>query len=213
MMGCGAPASTVPTSGDTSSPPPAVVPGVPYEPSAADIEAWESWYQTVLANSQVSDPLPVSVEDVRWWSSVLDQTDAQMQCWNEHGYLAEQTGWGEWSTEWPKSEHDPEFERMELYCFVTNAFHGFLGGLAIDSAEAERLYRYQIDVVVPCLEAQGYTVSEPPSFEVYAESIGTAEVWSPFTEVAASIEDGAIIAELSDACHASPPSDWQPDTP
>lgn len=62
-------------------------------------------------------------------------------------------------------------------------------------------YDYQL-FVAACLEEQGYSISEPPSFEVYAEEWETGPSWYPYDEVVmgGGVDDAHELNELYEVC-------------
>jgi hypothetical protein len=52
----------------------------------------------------------------------------------------------------------------------------------LTDAQLSTLYDYYVTELVPCLEAEGYPTSPPPSRQSYIDSY-TTEPWNPYTEV------------------------------
>lgn len=70
---------------------------------------------------------------------------------------------------------------------------------------AKALYAYLVDVASPCVESEGYTVSEPPSKEVWVEAKARGEnAWSPYDRVIASDPDPEEWDALVNACPQVP---------
>lgn len=59
------------------------------------------------------------------------------------------------------------------------------------------LYDYYVDVLVPCLENEGYEIDTVPSWTVFNEQYATAP-WSPYTSVYPSTQEGWD--EINDLC-------------
>lgn len=57
--------------------------------------------------------------------------------------------------------------------------------LAVGEDHYKELYAYYVDEVKPCLENQGFTISDPPSFESWLAVAEQDEGkhWNPTTEI------------------------------
>ncbi|MGR0318685.1 hypothetical protein [Agromyces sp. ZXT2-3] len=59
---------------------------------------------------------------------------------------------------------------------------GWSRSSAIDRDALAKLYGYELKTL-DCLESLGWTVSEPPSLEVYVERFSTSNSWSAYSEI------------------------------
>lgn len=65
-------------------------------------------------------------------------------------------------------------------------------------------YGFLVDTVAPCVEAQGYAISTPPSESTWLdEYYATGQAWDPFDEAASQIAVGSD--DLDDLYRACPP--------
>lgn len=67
-------------------------------------------------------------------------------------------------------------------------------------------YHYEVDVTVPCLEAQGYPQTEPvPTLQTYLSELGTAQEWHAINVI--SGVPPPKLYDLQEACPQLPPID------
>lgn len=53
----------------------------------------------------------------------------------------------------------------------------------LSAYQLEYLYEYYVLDLVPCLEEEGVSVSEPPSFQKFRDTWETEDAWSPYSSV------------------------------
>lgn len=81
--------------------------------------------------------------------------------------------------------------------------------LPTSSAARGKAYDWMISTQIPCYRAQGYTISEPPSKEVWIASYSTGEVWGPDLDVEKAIgHDKAALDALNQKCPPSQPDQF-----
>jgi hypothetical protein len=66
----------------------------------------------------------------------------------------------------------------------------------------KRLYQYLVEELVPCLEREGYEISEPPTLEEFGSGLQGDTPWSPYRDVEET--DAARFAEVRSACPPLP---------
>ena len=49
--------------------------------------------------------------------------------------------------------------------------------------QLEILYRWHVDVAIPCLEDRGFTGFDPPTLERYIETYLTQDHWAPYGDI------------------------------
>lgn len=54
----------------------------------------------------------------------------------------------------------------------------------LSAYQIQYLYEYYVYDLVPCLEDEGFDIDEAPSFQVYAETYDTEEMWTPYSRIA-----------------------------
>lgn len=59
----------------------------------------------------------------------------------------------------------------------------------LDDAQLTLLYTYFTTDLVPCLEAEGYELQQPPSLSVFKDSYYSDQNWSPYNDVMAVLGD------------------------
>ena len=71
---------------------------------------------------------------------------------------------------------------MDVARYVCNVKYPTDPALNLPPTEAELAYLYDYFALVlnPCLQAEGYEVTEPPSRQVFLDTYGTADMWSPY---------------------------------
>jgi hypothetical protein len=72
----------------------------------------------------------------------------------------------------------------------------------LSDAQIESIYRYQTTRLVDCLDAKGFEVGSPPSFEVFKESYQDGGVWNPYQDV--NVGSNEEWAELNAECPQLP---------
>jgi hypothetical protein len=153
-------------------------------------EAWD------FVASRYPEAVRPDVAKVRYvsgdeWAQVM------VDCLQEQGIdaeLSEDGGYGTQGTEAQALAHD-------LAQYVCNVQYPTDPSLAqpLTPDEIAFIYDYYIQVQVPCLVNEGYEVEPAPSREVFADTYGTAEMWSPYN----SVSPGAGPAEwrrINEAC-------------
>ncbi len=71
------------------------------------------------------------------------------------------------------------------------------------------LYDYYVLELVPCLEAEGHAISEPPSWQVFRDGYLT-DPWSPYSDLPPSDEDDWIA--INEKCPQQPANLFGPGT-
>lgn len=72
-----------------------------------------------------------------------------------------------------------------------------------DEGQIRILYDYDVTVLTPCLEAEGYFPGTPPSWETYLGTFGTGDHWMPYAAV--QPDNDAEWQEINQLCPQSPP--------
>jgi hypothetical protein len=84
----------------------------------------------------------------------------------------------------------------------------YTGGL--DEEQLTRLYAYYVDTLVHCLEGQGYSGFNPPSFATYLESYPIDGGWHPYTDIIDEVDQlgPGGFASLNWECPQSPGTEY-----
>ncbi|WP_157000939.1 hypothetical protein [Agromyces laixinhei] len=74
---------------------------------------------------------------------------------------------------------------------------------ALNESQLRYLYHYQTTDLRPCLEAEGYEISNPPSFDTYFENYSRNGGWLPYAEI-----PGNMQPSLEELCPQLPQGLW-----
>jgi hypothetical protein len=188
------------TASTLGPPPPA-----PTMTEAERIESYESgldssWETVTFSNPDAVRP---DVEFVRFidqdeWAQVI------VDCLTAEGMDAKVSTDGQGGFE--SSAPSGQASAMDMARYVCDAKYPIDPALHLPPTEAELayLYDYFALVLTPCLKAEGYEVIEPPSRQVFLDTYGTKDMWSPYRWV--SNDGGQDEWErINRACPQGPP--------
>jgi hypothetical protein len=84
----------------------------------------------------------------------------------------------------------------------------YTGGL--NEEELTRLYTYYVEILVPCLQDEGYSGFNSPSLITYLETYGTEGGWHPYTDIIDIVDQRSpgAFASLNWVCPQSPGTDY-----
>lgn len=170
------------------------------ETSAAYAELLEQSWQGV--ESQFPDAVRPDVDLVRFidpseWAEVM------VDCLVDQGVDAKVSNDGQGGFE-SQGVVGQEMS-MEIARYVCDAKYPMDPTLTQPPTDAELdyLYDYFVDVLNPCLEREGIDVIEPPSRQVFKDSLQSPDSWSPY--LAVDIRGQDEWTRLNRACPQSPP--------
>jgi len=66
------------------------------------------------------------------------------------------------------------------------------------------VYRYYVNELTPCLEAEGFAVGDPPSEETFIATYGTADMWSPYDSILRGVSPEEW-QQINERCPQEPP--------
>lgn len=72
----------------------------------------------------------------------------------------------------------------------------------LNESQLAYLYRYYVQRLVPCLEAEGYAISNPPTWQRFLETYGATSPWSPYSDVLENVEQRWIV--INELCPQHP---------
>ncbi len=151
---------------------------------------------------------PPTVELVRW----VDPTDmapTRVACLADQGFAATADG-GSGITygEVPPSQEEA-FKAAVYTCEAKYSLHPYYE-LPKSAAALSKAYQWYTEVSTPCLKAEGYDISEPPSKEAWlAVATNGGAYWSPWSEVPIRALSPAQRQELERRCPQGPePSEF-----
>ncbi|MBF0671341.1 MAG: hypothetical protein IR160_02000 [Salinibacterium sp.] len=72
----------------------------------------------------------------------------------------------------------------------------------LNESQLRYLYKYYNNSLVPCLEDEGFRIPRAPSLQVFIDSYGTPDAWTPYASLVGQPIVGWI--ELNDACPQNP---------
>lgn len=80
--------------------------------------------------------------------------------------------------------------------------------------EEEMRHKYDYALaLVPCIEAMGYDVDDPPSVDLYIEEWRTGPSWSPYENVPATGSEHIAVTSMCPAAPVGGPSAWRAGDP
>lgn len=141
------------------------------------------------------------------FTSPEEQFELVKDCYTEHGFEVEEQG-SVFSVDVPPGQRGAmnrvQYECLSRFPIADDYRQEFTG------AEYEVIYAHYVETYIPCLEAQGYEVEEPPTRTVYlADPQGYHPMDSVERQVAADIGDGKLpsFGDLEERCPQQPPSE------
>lgn len=75
----------------------------------------------------------------------------------------------------------------------------------LDDEQLGNIFDYLTLVQVPCLEAQGFEISDPPSRQRFIETYVTAPEWLPYGELPIEVLQSDELATIQALCPEDPP--------
>lgn len=190
--------------GCASPPLPDVVP----EPPHMSAEAKEAAYRAAMDQrwTGVADAFPNAnrpeTQRVRFVAP-SEMPAAVSACLREAGFEGSDTS-DEFGPAIDTSSPRGQEEAHAIAWFVCDARYPIDPALTqpLSEAEVKYMYAYSVSVLAPCLRAEGYQISDPPSEQVYLESFGTAGAWIPYAQVVPSSAEE--FARLGATCPQNP---------
>lgn len=151
---------------------------------------------------------PPDVALVRW-VDLTDLAPTRVGCLAELGFAATAVdGAGIEYAKVPPSQADAL--KAAIYtCEAKYSLHPYYQ-LPNLTAALSKLYDWYVNVSVPCLEAAGYDVSEPPSKDAWlAVASSGGAYWAPYADIPITATGPAERAELERSCPQGPePGEW-----
>ncbi|MDO5646164.1 MAG: hypothetical protein Q4G21_10840 [Dermabacter sp.] len=175
-----------------------------------EAEKWErrqQWLASMASEMNIENPPEIDL--IRWTTTPQDTGQAEAACLTEAGFPAtydEVSGgvvFGDGGV--------PDSQTGALYnaSFTCYSQYTRVPGLLTDwsTDQLGMLYDYWTEAFVPCVEARGYTVEEPPSREVYVDTFFEFrdDQWRP--EDALKLLPQAEREEVGKACPVMPASE------
>lgn len=170
---------------------------------------WEQLHRDELARLAAQfeqthgQPPPTDVEFVRF----IDPAEfgrVLAQCVRDQGFQAEETFDGGVTYEPVPDDQVLALEEAIYRCDVAYPVHPrYL--VPLNQEQIRKTYDYWVTEVAPCLTAEGYDVSEPPSWETFLASHNTSEAWTPYAQVDPSSE--VEWRRINEACPQHLPPD------
>ncbi|AWB90093.1 hypothetical protein C2138_11565 [Salinibacterium hongtaonis] len=184
MVGC-APAEEVPVVPELTS----------GEESALTTAALDEHWAAILA--EFPNAVRPVVDKIRFVT--LDEwPTVSAKCRTDEGFPASGEGGG-------VSQHVPEGqeEATEIATYRCAAKYPVdpRFTVALNDSQMSFLYKYFLDTLTPCLEDEGYEIAQAPSFQSFSSSFGTADGWTPYSDVMSTVEDWE---ELNAKCPQDP---------
>lgn len=163
----------VPSLGSEGSGPPAVVPPPPLT------ETFEDHAAGLAAQLGIDDP--PRVEPIREVAPDDEGLRIQTQCMIDLGWPYREDRDGGWVLELQVAQEDA----FNLDSYVCQLQYPVAARYRQPWGESQHRarYAYLVDDYLPCVRSHGYSVAEPPTFEVFVEGDAAGSPWVPSSEV------------------------------
>jgi len=185
--------------------------GSPSSPASAVPDDWnltpadiDNQYEEFLTDLVVKYGLdePVEADPIRFVSAE-EWAVAQVNCLNEKGFPANVGAQGGVTYGDIPAEQGPAQRRAAASCEAEYPIDPRYS-MQLPRSRALAQYGFLVNTLAPCVEAQGYAVSTPPSESTWMDDYyATGQAWDPFDEAASQIAVGSD--DLDDLYQACPP--------
>lgn len=159
---------------------------------------------SLTASYGIDDPPEVALER---WIYPTEHGPVNKECFAEAGFEVESGPEGE-GVRVVGTVNEAQAPLLNLtYYTCTARFYIDPDFTQFPTADQIRIsYEYMMEVLIPCLKAQGYDPSGPPSLETYVANYGGPKWWNPYD--AAGINSGTAAYEdlTQGVCHGDPPA-------
>lgn len=171
---------------------------------AEQLEWRQQWLESLAAQSDIQDPPEIDL--IRWTTTPQDAGHAAAVCLTEAGFPASYDEAAGGIIFDGGGVPDSQTEALNSASFVCNSQYTPVPGLRTDwnADQLGLLYDYWTEAYVPCVEARGYAVEEPPSREVYVDTFYTVPDNRWYPEIALWNLPEAERDEVSAACPIMP---------
>lgn len=166
-----------------------------------DDEALARYLEDKAQQYQLTDPPSVAI--VRRISPD-DINSVMMRCVEDAGFQVTETGPAGYRVDYPPEQASAYFLAAYICAAQYPPENKYLQDPGL--SYYVNFYHYEVDVTVPCLEAQGYPQTDPvPTLQTYLSELGTAQEWHAINVIAAV--KPPKLYDLQRACPALPPID------
>ncbi len=168
--------------------------------TAEDIAAHDAELKAFAESAGLTDVPNVAV--VRWVSPD-EQTQTHASCLHDEGFDVTLEPDGSISADYP-ADQDSAYDLASYVCLAKYPVDPKYTR-PLNDIQIRRVYDYDVDVLVPCLEAAGYG-SDIPSWSVFHSKWIEGRPWNPANDIFANLGPDAF-RDATAACEADPPLD------